>query len=55
MPEEQKPKAKPAKKGPNGKLKDISDDNGIVENAEKLLKKSQLEKEKILKYIQGKI
>ncbi len=36
-------------------LKDISDDGGIVENAEKLLKKSQLEKEKILKYIQGKI
>jgi len=36
-------------------LKDISDDGGILENAEKLLKKSQLEKEKILKYIQGKI
>jgi len=37
-------------------LKDISDDDsGIVENAEKLLKKSELEKEKILKYIQGKI
>ena len=36
-------------------LKEISEDNGIGKNAENLLKKSQLEKEKILKYIQGKI
>jgi len=36
-------------------LKEISNDGGIGEKAEKLSKKSQLEKEKILKYIEGKI
>jgi len=36
-------------------LKEISNDGGVGEEAEKLLKKSQLEKEKILKYIEGKI
>ena len=36
-------------------LKEIENDGGIGKDAKKLLKKSQLEKEKILKYIQGKI